>query len=72
MIILGLSAINNTKAPKELSLMVCADCFGLRTQLVIAIQGDISTADQITDSVKRNNKNIKLTSLNGSPSLFNL
>lgn len=30
--------------------MVCADCFGLRTQLVIAIQGDISTADQITDS----------------------
>lgn len=34
----------------ELSLMVCADCFGLRTQLVIAIQGDISTADQITDS----------------------
>lgn len=56
----------------ELSLMVCADCFGLRTQLVIAIQGDISTADQITDSVKRNNKNIKLTSLNGSPSLFNL
>lgn len=50
MIILGLSAINNTKAPMELSLMVCADCFGLRTQLVIAIQGDISTADQITDS----------------------
>lgn len=50
MIILGLSAINNTKAPMELSLMVCADCFGLRTKLVIAIQGDISTADQITDS----------------------
>lgn len=50
MIILGLSAINNTKAPMELSLMVCADCFGLRTQLAIAIQGDISTADQITDS----------------------
>lgn len=34
----------------ELSLMVCADCFGSRTQLAIAIQGDISTADQITDS----------------------
>lgn len=30
--------------------MVCADCFGLRTQLVLATQGDISTADQIADS----------------------